>query len=127
MLALNIACSTGVIQNINKIVWCAVVRVGYLLNLIKHFTNDDDMVHKRTTKVLRYFPLIPRLQRIFMSLRTYVDMTCHSDGYTNDGHWRHLPTLRHGKHLMKQTQTLLQILEMLGLDFPPMVLIHSRY
>ncbi|XP_039133312.1 uncharacterized protein LOC120270384 [Dioscorea cayenensis subsp. rotundata] len=55
-----------------------------------HSSNDDDeMVHKRPAKVLRYFPIIPRLQRIFMSSRTSGDMTWHVDGRTEDGCLRH--------------------------------------
>ncbi|XP_039117900.1 uncharacterized protein LOC120253690 [Dioscorea cayenensis subsp. rotundata] len=52
----------------------------------KHPSDDDgDIVHKRHAKVLRYFPLIPRLQRIFMSSKTAVDMVWHATSRTNDG------------------------------------------
>ncbi|XP_039117808.1 uncharacterized protein LOC120253541 [Dioscorea cayenensis subsp. rotundata] len=51
--------------------------------------DDIEVVRKRPAKVLRYFPLIPRLQRIFMSSRTANDMTWHADGRRNDGRLRH--------------------------------------
>ncbi|XP_039118701.1 uncharacterized protein LOC120254719 [Dioscorea cayenensis subsp. rotundata] len=50
---------------------------------------DGDTVRKRPAKVLRYFPLIPRLQRIFMSSKTSDDMVWHVVGRTNDGRLRH--------------------------------------
>ncbi|XP_039134228.1 uncharacterized protein LOC120271620 [Dioscorea cayenensis subsp. rotundata] len=53
------------------------------------FNDDIEVVRKRPAKVLRYFPLIPRLQRIFMSSKTSNDMTWHADGRTNDGRLRH--------------------------------------
>jgi Transposase family tnp2 len=40
-------------------------------------------------KVLRYFPLIPRLQRLFMSTKTADDMRWHSEKRVNDGKLRH--------------------------------------
>ncbi|GMY20189.1 hypothetical protein FCV25MIE_15428 [Fagus crenata] len=40
-------------------------------------------------KVLRYFPLKPRLQRLFMSAKTAADMRCHHDERLNDGVLRH--------------------------------------
>ncbi|XP_039120528.1 uncharacterized protein LOC120256938 [Dioscorea cayenensis subsp. rotundata] len=52
--------------------------------------DDGDIVNKRPAKVLRYFPLIPRLQRIFMSSKTAADMVWHVTGRSNDGCLRHL-------------------------------------
>ncbi|XP_039119156.1 uncharacterized protein LOC120255387 [Dioscorea cayenensis subsp. rotundata] len=49
----------------------------------------DQVLHKRPAKVLRYFPLIPRLQRIFMSSKTSTDMSWHANGRTKDGNLRH--------------------------------------
>ncbi|OMO50578.1 Transposon, En/Spm-like protein [Corchorus capsularis] len=46
-------------------------------------------VKKQPAKVLRYFPLIPRLQRIFMSNKTSESMTWHDDERTKDGSLRH--------------------------------------
>ncbi|XP_025682531.1 uncharacterized protein [Arachis hypogaea] len=40
-------------------------------------------------KILRYFPLIPRLQRLFMSSKTSVDMLWHKRGTNSDGFLRH--------------------------------------
>jgi hypothetical protein len=44
---------------------------------------------KRPAKVLRWFPLIPRLQRLFMSQRTAQNMRWHAEGRTKDGVLRH--------------------------------------
>jgi hypothetical protein len=44
---------------------------------------------KRPAKVLRWFPLIPRLQRLFMSQRTTRNMRWHAEGRTKDGVLRH--------------------------------------
>lgn len=41
-------------------------------------------------KVMRYFPLTPRLQRLFMSSKTTTDMRWHSVKRVNDGILRHL-------------------------------------
>ncbi|OMO91599.1 Transposon, En/Spm-like protein [Corchorus capsularis] len=54
--------------------------------------NEDGgqgMVKLRPAKVLRYFPLIPRLQRLFMSSKTLESMTWHADGRTDDRDLRH--------------------------------------
>nr|XP_043619752.1 uncharacterized protein LOC122591556 [Erigeron canadensis] len=40
-------------------------------------------------KVLRYFPLIPRLQRLFMSSKTAASMRWHDESRTKDGYLRH--------------------------------------
>ncbi|XP_039138852.1 uncharacterized protein LOC120276193 [Dioscorea cayenensis subsp. rotundata] len=45
--------------------------------------------HKRPAKVMRYFPLIPRLQRIFMSSKTCTDMSWHANSRKKDGNLRH--------------------------------------
>ncbi|KAK9073871.1 hypothetical protein SSX86_006465 [Deinandra increscens subsp. villosa] len=46
--------------------------------------------HKKIgAKVLRYFPLIPRLQRLFMSSKTAASMRWHEEGRTKDGYLRH--------------------------------------
>jgi len=44
---------------------------------------------KKPAKVLRYFPLIPRLQRLFSTTKTSEDMRWHEDGRTKDGKMRH--------------------------------------
>jgi hypothetical protein len=45
---------------------------------------------KRLAKVLRWFPLISRLQRLFMSQCTAHNMRWHADGRIKDGVLRHL-------------------------------------
>lgn len=47
---------------------------------------DDRKIH---AKVLRHFPLKPRLQRLFMSAKTASSMRWHEDGRVNDGILRH--------------------------------------
>ncbi|XP_071695789.1 uncharacterized protein [Rutidosis leptorrhynchoides] len=49
----------------------------------------DDNGQKIRAKVLRYFPLIPRLQRLFMSPKMAVTMRWHEEGRTKDGFLRH--------------------------------------
>jgi hypothetical protein len=44
---------------------------------------------KRPAKVLRWFPLIPRLQRLFMSHRNAHNMRWHVEGCTKDNVLRH--------------------------------------
>jgi len=44
---------------------------------------------KKAVKVLRWFPLIPRLQRLFMSHHTSPHMKWHAQGRTKDGVLRH--------------------------------------
>ncbi|XP_039117866.1 uncharacterized protein LOC120253629 [Dioscorea cayenensis subsp. rotundata] len=55
----------------------------------EHLNDDNELVHKKPAKVLWYFPLIPRLQRLFMSTKTSADMIWHANGRTNDGLLRH--------------------------------------
>ncbi|XP_028074698.1 uncharacterized protein LOC114277071 [Camellia sinensis] len=62
-------------------------------------TNENDLQHnmstsskkrkKKAAKVLRWFPLKPRLQRLFMSSKTAAYMKWHAEGRTNDGIMRH--------------------------------------
>jgi Zn ribbon nucleic-acid-binding protein len=44
---------------------------------------------RRPVKVLQWFPIIPRLQRLFMSQHTVDHMRWHADGRTNDRVLRH--------------------------------------
>ncbi|XP_020082508.1 uncharacterized protein LOC109706120 [Ananas comosus] len=44
---------------------------------------------RKAAKVLRYFPLIPRLQRLFVSTKTAKDMRWHEEGRVKDGLLRH--------------------------------------
>ncbi|XP_071694922.1 uncharacterized protein [Rutidosis leptorrhynchoides] len=48
--------------------------------------NDHNKV---PSKVLRYFPLIPRLQRLYMSSKADASMRWHEEGRTKDGLQRH--------------------------------------
>ncbi|XP_071714012.1 uncharacterized protein [Rutidosis leptorrhynchoides] len=49
-------------------------------------TNDHNKV---PAKVLRYFPVIPRLQRLYMSSEVATSMRWHEEGRTKDGLLRH--------------------------------------
>ncbi|KAG8503532.1 hypothetical protein CXB51_001498 [Gossypium anomalum] len=61
------------------------------------FGNTEDVnvekggaqLRKKPVKVLRYFPLIPRLQRLSMSSKTAESMRWHNDQRTDDGLLRH--------------------------------------
>lgn len=50
-------------------------------------------------KMLRYFPITPRLQRLYMSHHTTEDLCWHAIGPTDDGHLRHPSDARAWKHL----------------------------
>ncbi|XP_016206702.1 uncharacterized protein LOC107647092 [Arachis ipaensis] len=43
----------------------------------------------QAAKTLRYFPLIPRLQRLYMSSKTAANMLWHKSGHNSDGIYRH--------------------------------------
>ncbi|KAF5805373.1 putative Transposase-associated domain-containing protein [Helianthus annuus] len=49
----------------------------------------DKKIKKIGAKVLRHFPLIPRLQRLFMSSKTAASMRWHEESRTKDGYLRH--------------------------------------
>ncbi|XP_071739834.1 uncharacterized protein [Rutidosis leptorrhynchoides] len=51
--------------------------------------NDSNDHNKVPAKVLRYFPLIPRLQRLYMSSEAAASMRWHEEGRTKDGLLRH--------------------------------------
>ncbi|XXG59154.1 hypothetical protein AAC387_Pa04g1284 [Persea americana] len=53
-------------------------------------------------KVLRYFPLIPRLQRLYMSKKTATHMRWHSDKCKDDGICRHPADFEEWKGLDKE-------------------------
>ncbi|KAG8480898.1 hypothetical protein CXB51_025476 [Gossypium anomalum] len=50
---------------------------------------DDSCRRPKPAKVLRYFPLIPRLKRLFQSSKTSQSMRWHKEGRTKDGILRH--------------------------------------
>nr|KYP30927.1 hypothetical protein KK1_049591 [Cajanus cajan] len=57
--------------------------------------NSRRKVHRKVAsslipaKVLRYFPLVPRIKKLFMSSKTAKLMTWHDEGRTKDGKLRH--------------------------------------
>ncbi|WMV58364.1 hypothetical protein MTR67_051749 [Solanum verrucosum] len=55
----------------------------------KGAVNSSSETSKIPSKVFRYFPLIPRLQRLFMSAKTSTQMRWHAEGRTRDGVIRH--------------------------------------
>ncbi|XP_029126234.1 uncharacterized protein LOC114915544 [Cajanus cajan] len=52
-------------------------------------TSEDNNLKKIPAKVLRYFPLKPRLQRLFLSSKSAKDMIWHAVDSNNDGMLRH--------------------------------------
>ena len=56
---------------------------------VSHEDGSAKSLKKKPVKVLRWFPLIPRLQRLFMSHHTSSHMKWHAQGYTKDGILRH--------------------------------------
>jgi len=68
--------------------------------------NDIDTEDEGTSKagrvprlVLRHFPLIPRLQRMFMSSKLAEHMRWHTEGRTDDGKLRHPADSKAWKHV----------------------------
>ncbi|XP_019255093.1 PREDICTED: uncharacterized protein LOC109233677 [Nicotiana attenuata] len=76
---------------------------------------------KIPAKVLSYFPLKPRLQRIFMCPETAVAMRWHANERPNDGNIRHPADGKLGRLLILWTQTSLEMLEML--DWPEYIML----
>ncbi|KAG8501185.1 hypothetical protein CXB51_003289 [Gossypium anomalum] len=71
---------------------CHVCGKSRWMNSNTEDVNTDEggaQLRKKPVKVLRYFPLIPRLQRFFMSSKTAESMTWHNDQRTDDGLLRH--------------------------------------
>ncbi|XP_039134220.1 uncharacterized protein LOC120271606 [Dioscorea cayenensis subsp. rotundata] len=57
-----------------------------------NIVEDDSSIStkkKKPVKILRWFPLKPRLQRLFMSSKTATFMKWHEEGRTKDGNLRH--------------------------------------
>ncbi|XP_039137103.1 uncharacterized protein LOC120274629 [Dioscorea cayenensis subsp. rotundata] len=57
-----------------------------------NIVEDDSSIYskkKKHVKILRWFPLKPRLQRLFMSSKTANFMKWHEEGRTKDGNLRH--------------------------------------
>ncbi|KAG8485982.1 hypothetical protein CXB51_019310 [Gossypium anomalum] len=71
---------------------CHVCGKSHWMNSSTEDVNSDEVgaqLRKKPIKVLRYFPLIPRLQRLFMSSKTVESMRWHNDQRTDDGLLRH--------------------------------------
>ncbi|KAH1122090.1 hypothetical protein J1N35_005250 [Gossypium stocksii] len=71
---------------------CHVCGKSRWMNRNTEDVNEDEyeaQSRNNPIKILRYFPLIPRLQRLFMSLKTTESMTWHHDQRTDDGFLRH--------------------------------------
>lgn len=56
---------------------------------VDHESVSETIKKKKFAKILRYFPLIPRLQRLFMSSKTSTDMRWHAGDHTKDRKLRH--------------------------------------
>ncbi|XP_061358749.1 uncharacterized protein LOC133302942 [Gastrolobium bilobum] len=81
---------------------------------------------KLPQKVLRYFPLAPRLQRLYMSSNSATEMRWHKDRPIEDGQMRHPADSIAWKSFDSQILLLQQIHVMLDLDWLVMVSIHME-
>ncbi|KAK5843103.1 hypothetical protein PVK06_005536 [Gossypium arboreum] len=71
---------------------CHVCGKSRWVNRDAEDVNEDEygpQSRRKPNKILRYFPLIPRLQRLFMSSKTVEFMMWHHDQRTDDGLLRH--------------------------------------
>ncbi|KAG8483258.1 hypothetical protein CXB51_022273 [Gossypium anomalum] len=71
---------------------CHVCGKSRWMNRDAKDVNEDEygpQSRRKPNKILRYFPLIPRLQRLFMSSKIVEFMTWHHDQRTDDGLLRH--------------------------------------
>jgi hypothetical protein len=83
---------------------------------------DGRAAHKVPVKVLRYFPIAKRLQRLFISAKSATDCRWHDEGRTKDGllrhpadspAWKHFDAIHTRKHVNGSTIVLItQILEL---------------
>jgi hypothetical protein len=65
-------------------------------------TSTESRKKKRPAKVLRYFPLIPRLRRLYATNKTSNDMRWHDEGRTKDEFLRHPADGKAWKNLDKR-------------------------
>lgn len=65
-------------------------RLSCLICKEPRYKLNDGKGKKIPHKILRYFPLTPRLQRLYMSRKTAVDMRWHKGKRVDDGILRHL-------------------------------------
>ncbi|KAM3344328.1 hypothetical protein P3S68_026420 [Capsicum galapagoense] len=68
---------------------CQVCKAPRYKNFKGGLVNCSSDTSKVPAKVFRYFRLIPRLQRLFMSAKTSTQMRWHAEGRTKDGVMRH--------------------------------------
>lgn len=76
-----------------KLDYCSVCNASRWSEVDNHgaYRNEDALVtRKKPCKVLRYFPLKPRLHRLFGSSKTSLSMRWHADGRKKDGKIRHV-------------------------------------
>ncbi|XP_025608126.1 uncharacterized protein [Arachis hypogaea] len=66
--------------------WKQKTRKGSILKLKSQVKRNGKPI---AAKTLRYFPLIPRLQRLFMCSKTSKEMLWHKEGHNCDGFLRH--------------------------------------
>ena len=79
---------------------------------VSRWKDKDTTGNKVANKVLRYFPLTPRLRRMYNSRHTAKSMIWHATGQCKeDGKMRHLLMAKHGKILMKGIQIFQEKLE----------------
>ena len=65
-----------------------------------HVDDGHDTKRRRVpNKILRYFPLTPRLRRLYMSERTSSEMRWHEEGRIDDGKLRHPADSKAWKHV----------------------------
>lgn len=118
-----------------RMITCYIGRMISLLILTKFVVHLDGRrtnivvkpnlkKEKRHHKILRYFPLKSRLQRLFMSSKTYFLMRWHHETKANNGIMRYQLIQKHGKYLTNFINRLLLSLVMLDLDFLVMVFNH---
>ncbi|KAL0361114.1 UNVERIFIED_CONTAM: hypothetical protein Sradi_3795900 [Sesamum radiatum] len=72
--------------------FCHVCKASRYVQNENNLVDEEDSSRKTKkvpAKVLRYFPLKPRLQRLFMSCKTASFMSWHHDDRTKDGYMRH--------------------------------------
>ena len=91
---------------------------------------DDGTIMRLTSgnlvlvKVLRHFPLILRLKRLYMSSKTTPLMRWHDEGCIKDGKLRHPADSYAQKKVDDQYSNLLVTHEISGFAWQPMGLIH---
>jgi len=70
--------------------------------VVEHNSDGVTFSKRFPVKILRYFSLIPRLQRMFMSKRTSEDLQWHKKERVNDQKMRHPADSKAWKHVDKK-------------------------